>query len=241
MSRSKSSWSKTRLLKWVRLIHSYSAMAVLVSMLFFAVTGLTLNHRDWIPVADELSIQELALPANLFAPKGNLSRPMIEVERTLDWLRESHGLSGRNVRIDLELDEQLLVFDIKNPGGYSLVEVDVASRSVVIEQQEYGAWSTLNDLHMGRNSGAVWSWFIDLSAIAMLLFSLTGLVVGFSSEKASRQNAWSGRLPVCCLCVLSTYWLFRYGFDEKVFKSVCSYFYDVIFSGFDRGNLGDQL
>ena len=34
-----------------------------------------------------------------------------------------------------------------------------------------------NDLHKGRHSGAVWFWFIDLFAVATLLFALTGLAL----------------------------------------------------------------
>ena len=37
--------------------------------------------------------------------------------------------------------------------------------------------SYLNDLHKGRNTGTAWSWFIDLFAIASLVFAMTGLVL----------------------------------------------------------------
>ncbi len=33
--------------RWARLIHVYTSMIALLVVLFFAVTGLTLNHPEW--------------------------------------------------------------------------------------------------------------------------------------------------------------------------------------------------
>ena len=35
----------------------------------------------------------------------------------------------------------------------------------------------MNDLHKGRDSGRVWLWIIDLSAVLMTLVSLSGMVL----------------------------------------------------------------
>ena len=71
-------------------------------------------------------------------------------------------------------EEQLLTLDIKRPGGYSLVEIEPVLAEVRIETQPSGVLAVLNDLHMGRYSGEMWRWFIDLSSLVMLLFTLTG-------------------------------------------------------------------
>ncbi|MGL5977346.1 MAG: PepSY-associated TM helix domain-containing protein, partial [Aeromonas sobria] len=49
--------------RWVRPLHTYSSMLMLVIMLFFTVTGLTLNNRQWLPAASPLVHQRLVLPA----------------------------------------------------------------------------------------------------------------------------------------------------------------------------------
>ena len=36
------------ILAWTRTIHIYLTMAALALMLFFAVTGFTVNHEDWL-------------------------------------------------------------------------------------------------------------------------------------------------------------------------------------------------
>lgn len=48
-----------------------------------------------------------------------------------------------------------------------------------LTQSRHGAVALLNDLHKGRGRGAVWSWFIDASAIVMKLVSVTGLLLLF--------------------------------------------------------------
>src|SRR3546814_1996679 len=48
----------------------------------------------------------------------------------------------------------------------------------------------LNDLHKGRHTGAAWSWFLDLFAVACLVFSLTGLVLlqMHAGQRADRKS-----------------------------------------------------
>ena len=35
----------------------------------------------------------------------------------------------------------------------------------------------MNDLHKGRDSGKGWSWIIDISAVFLILVSLSGLIL----------------------------------------------------------------
>ncbi len=48
---------------------------------------------------------------------------------------------------------------------------------MLYERTDRGWIAYLNDLHKGRNTGTAWSWFIDLFAVASLVFCLTGLVL----------------------------------------------------------------
>jgi len=164
-------FKKTRL---IRSLHSYTSMLMLLIMLFFTVTGLTLNHREWLPKPAPRQLQEFPLPAELANPQHWQADALAQGDQIRRWLRRTHAVHGSEVRYDWDAEEQFLVIDIKRPGGYSLVEVDVAAQMMVLEKQHFGILSTLNDLHMGRYSGELWRGFIDFSAIAMLLFTLTG-------------------------------------------------------------------
>jgi hypothetical protein len=60
---------------------------------------------------------------------------------------------------------------------------------VEYESTDRGWISYLNDLHKGRNAGAVWSWFIDIFALACLIFSITGLFL-LKMHAGQRGATW---------------------------------------------------
>ncbi len=48
-----------------------------------------------------------------------------------------------------------------------------------LSQVEQGWVAIINDLHKGRDTGPVWSWVIDISAVVLTLISITGLALIF--------------------------------------------------------------
>lgn len=181
--RKKAKKSANKQFRWARTLHVYISMLVLLVMLFFTLTGLTLNHREWLPEPPALVTQELALPEALQTPEAWAQAPLDQADKVRRWLRDSHQLGGSQISYDWQADEALLLIDIKRPGGYSLIEVEPFEGVVLIEAQAYGLMALLNDLHMGRYSGAVWRGFIDASALLMLLFTLTGLWLVLPQKK----------------------------------------------------------
>lgn len=173
--------------KIARLVHIYTSMLMLMIMLFFTVTGLTLNHRDWLPDAPASVIQELELPHALQDQTAWQRDPLVQADKVRRWISTSQGVYGNQVSYDWQEDEQLLLIDIKRPGGYSLIEAQPADGVVLLEQQHYGMTAVLNDLHMGRYSGALWRAFIDLSALLMLLFTLTGFWLVLPQKKRRQR------------------------------------------------------
>lgn len=73
--------------------------------------------------------------------------------------------------------------DFKGPGYNASVFVDVTSEMVEVETTNYGVIALLNDLHKGRNSGEVWKWFIDITALLMIFFVLTGVCLLLPKKK----------------------------------------------------------
>lgn len=173
--------------KIARLVHIYTSMLMLMIMLFFTVTGLTLNHRNWLPDAPASVIQELELPQALQDQAAWQRDPLIQADKVRRWINESQGVYGNRVSYDWQEDEQLLLIDVKRPGGYSLIEVQPADGVALLEQQHYGVTAVLNDLHMGRYSGDLWRAFIDLSALLMLLFTLTGFWLVLPQKKRRQR------------------------------------------------------
>ena len=65
------------------------------------------------------------------------------------------------------------------------------------ETTDRGMVSWLNDLHKGRNTGTVWSWFIDMFAGACMVFAITGFLI-MKLHAANRPSTW----PVIGLGIL---------------------------------------
>jgi len=157
-------------------------MLMLVVMLFFTVTGITLNHQDWFSDDQASELYETDLPEPLLrqlavngAQSGEeQSDAWIIAAPLIQWLRQEHGIRGQAINLDWDPEERFLVIDTKRPGGYSLAEFDLATGRLTLERKNAGAIAILNDLHKGRHSGAIWQAFIDFSALVMLLFTLTG-------------------------------------------------------------------
>ncbi len=83
------------------------------------------------------------------------------------------------------------------PGADSWIAVDAELGTVTYENVDRGWISYFNDLHKGRNTGNAWRWFIDIFAVACIIFSVTGLQLLMRHSK-TRASTW----PITMLGVL---------------------------------------
>lgn len=184
---------------WSRRLHVYISMALLLVVLFFAITGITLN-RPHIFVKSQPDVTELTLniPAELFHSDKGHYRP--QEDKLVSYLTAEGNISGQpsglNVYTDVEdgeLIEGEISLDYKGPGFNVAVYIDMTSQEAVIEKTHYGLVAVLNDLHKGRNSGEVWRWFIDITAALMVLFVLTGVCLLLPKKKTLTTSLqWMG-------------------------------------------------
>jgi hypothetical protein len=70
-----------------------------------------------------------------------------------------------------------------------------------LTELKLGAIAIFNDLHKGRDSGHAWRWVIDLSAVFLVLVSLSGLVMLFFLKK-KRVNGILIALLGAIICYL---------------------------------------
>lgn len=68
-------------------------------------------------------------------------------------------------------------------------KIDRETGAVEYESTSRGAVSYLNDLHKGRNAGPAWGWFLDLFAVACLVFCITGLFL-LHLHARQRRMTW---------------------------------------------------
>jgi hypothetical protein len=134
------------------------------------------------------SEQVLSLPADLFQSEQG---PFVPNETAIiDYLTKHAQLSGKPSALqvfteieDGELIEGEISMDYKGPGYNVAVFIDMLAKEAVVEKSHYGLVAVLNDLHKGRNSGEVWKWFIDITALLMVLFVLTGVCLLVPKKK----------------------------------------------------------
>ncbi len=161
--------------KWTRWLHTYISMISFATLLFFAATGLTLNHPTWLGgdttvVRDE----EGTLPTSQLT--DDLDKLAIAEQ-----LRATHHLKGRVTEFEVSDFDCMVTF--KTAGYVADVFIDRESGTYTMTETASGVVAVLNDLHKGRDSGPGWSWVIDVSAILMILVSVTGLVLLFFLKK----------------------------------------------------------
>lgn len=170
----------------LRTLHVYSSVVVLALVLFFAVTGITLNHRDWFTDRGSAVEEFLPVPDTILQATDWQARPLDGADALRRWLTDQHGLTGGTVIYDWDTDEQMLLIDIKRPGGYSSVEFSPFSAEVTVFHQRNGLVAVMNDLHMGRYSGIWWRLLLDITALIMLVFIVTGLWLVVPQKKRRR-------------------------------------------------------
>lgn len=162
---------------WLRTLHQWhwiSAATCLVGMLLFSVTGITLNHAAQLEAQPQVTHVTDTLPAPLLKTlsarsEGNAPLPM----RLTDWLRDKHGLLAAGRAAEWSEDEVYL--SMPGPGRDAWLSIQKADGALEFERTTRGTLAWLNDLHKGRNTGTAWAWFIDVFALACIVFTLTGL------------------------------------------------------------------
>lgn len=157
-------------------------------MLFFAVTGITLNHAASIPAAPSVVERQGDLPRRMVDMLASPATPDAPLpEPVAQAVRDAVGLDA--ARRPAEWSDEEIYIALPRPGGDAWVSIDRATGRLTAEITDRGWISYLNDLHKGRNSGIVWFWFIDLFAVACIVFTLTGLLL-LQIHSKRRRSTW---------------------------------------------------
>ena len=189
--------------RWLRLFtvwHWVSAALCLLGMALFSVTGITLNHAGQIESAPKVSTRRASVPAALLqaaraADPQDAKTPAPLPADVQAWIRRELGVSVQGRKAEWDAGEAYV--SLPRPGGDAWLRIDLETGDLEYEQTDRGWIAWLNDLHKGRHTGAAWRWFIDLFAIAALVFSATGLLI-MKMHAASRPMTW----PITALGVL---------------------------------------
>ena len=177
---------------WLKQLHRWhwiSSALCLIGMLLFAATGITLNHAASIEAKPRTEHRQAQLPAPLLrALSGEDERKGAALPAAVaDWIGSTVEIDVAGRPADWSADE--IYLSMPRPGGDAWLSIDRATGKLEVERTTRGWISYLNDLHKGRNAGPVWGWFIDLFALACVVFSVTGLLL-LKMHAAQRGATW---------------------------------------------------
>lgn len=172
------------LASWSRWIHIYLSMFALAVILFFSITGLTLNHPDWFFA--ESTVQSTGAVEVAWLNNGNPPPPdwdeydhshAVSKLEIAEQLRSAHRLRGSVSDFLAFEDECELTF--QGPGYAAIARISRETGDYSVDVTSNDLVTVFNDLHKGRHSGEAWSWVIDLSAVVGVLVSISGFVLIF--------------------------------------------------------------
>ncbi|ODU00978.1 MAG: peptidase [Planctomycetes bacterium SCN 63-9] len=202
---------------FMRWLHIYLSMLGLGTLLFFSLTGITLNHPDWFSSGPETTTESRGrmLPDWLQGEPPPESAPVDRAEgaasRTVDklkiveYLRGAHGVRG--ALADFQIDEQECVVSFKGAGYAADAFIERESGEYRITETQHSLVSMLNDLHKGRDTGRAWSWVIDVSAGMLSLSSLSGMILLLYIKRRRRLGILTGILGALVLTAIAYYFV----------------------------------
>ncbi len=170
--------------KWFRWLHIYLSMFSLAAILFFSVTGFTLNHSGWFfaehtdRIEGQLDASWLKL--NVPNPQGWDERDFghqIDKLSVAEYLRREHRLRG--YVSDFLAFENDCELTFQGPGYAATARINRADGKYELSVSCNDLISVMNDFHKGRHTGPVWSLVIDISAIVATMVSLSGFALVF--------------------------------------------------------------
>ncbi|XID74392.1 PepSY-associated TM helix domain-containing protein [Alkanindiges sp. WGS2144] len=165
-----------------RYVHGWLSAFAFLSLMFFAATGLFLNHPQWFSGKTDEHTSILPLPVDLGQKIRQQENPS---DIILQYLRGQYVLTGHYQ--SSEMVDGDVMMRLESPAGSTDIWVNLDDQQIEITKKTASTVAMLNDLHRGKNSGTLWSWLIDISAILILVLSLAGFVL-FLSMKTRLKN-----------------------------------------------------
>jgi len=182
-----------------RWLHIYLSMVSFVIVLFFAVTGITLNHAEWFDGKQVEKKIDGNVPAEWVTPHDTTKIKKLEI---VELLRKNYNIKGYVNDFRIEDDQCSVAF--KGPGYSADVMIDRKDGKFKLIEVKLGIVAVMNDLHKGRDSGGKWSWLIDVSAVFLTVVSLSGLTMMFFLKK-KRVNGLLIAIIGGLICLLVYY------------------------------------
>jgi hypothetical protein len=166
-------------------LHTYLSMVSFSILFFFAATGITLNHQDKMNGEPKITRFSGHLdPALVAVSVGK----QVDQSRVVAQLLAAQKIKGH--LSDFRVDDDVVTVSFKGPGYTADAFIDRKTAAYDMTETRMGLVAIINDLHKGRDTGTAWAQLIDLSAVLMMLVSITGLTLIFFLHKRLTLGLW---------------------------------------------------
>ena len=169
-------FSKGDFYRLMREWHGYLSAFAFLALIFFAGTGILLNHPGLLqgeppaPVDVEftLSASEVAELSSASDP-GEALEQMAEKMTPLVGAITSVDVAGRDIYVNLQ-----------GVRGTATLSANLDSGAASIHVERDPAVTVMNELHRGERASATWRLFLDIIAGVLIVMSVLGYVIFLS-------------------------------------------------------------
>jgi len=196
------------LLKWLRKTHGWIGLWGAALGLVFGVTGILLNHRAILKIPAAQS-QESTVQIELPNPVPQ------DLDAMTIWLQKELGFDRPPARARSEPAKPVAWGDktLKQPAHWSFVfatpqnnvAVDywVGNNFATAKRNQNNFFGTLNNLHKGAGVGVGWVLLADTLAGAIILLSLTGVLLWTLTNRRRMLGAGVGFTSLILMIALA--------------------------------------
>jgi hypothetical protein len=175
---------KLRFYRQCRLWHGYLSAFAFAALLFFAVTGIVLNHPNWLAATEPRGAPvKLTLTSSQLQELRSAQAP---AEMLTDMIAARTTLYGVFKGSDTEMDQ--IFVRLRGARGSSDIRANLRDGTVVVMSERATTTGLLNALHRGEQAGTAWRAFIDIAAGILIAVSLVGYTI-FVSMSARLKTA----------------------------------------------------
>jgi len=184
-----------------RWLHIYVSMFSFVVVLFFSVTGVTLNHAEYFQSSVKTTEEKGSIDSTWVNTSDTLKIQKLQI---VEFFRSKYGVKGAVA--DFRIEESEISVSFKGPGYEADVFIERETGAYELTQTNAGVIGFFNDLHKGRDTGRTWFWVIDVAAILMVVISLTGLILLLYIKKKRWPGILIGIVGLAVLYFLYHFW-----------------------------------
>lgn len=166
--------------KWSRLIHAYTSMIALLLVLFFGLTGITVNHPEWTFGDGPTTTSKSGTMTFEVASNGNT-----DYLKVSEFLRDRYNISADVSDYSTTGTQGSIAY--RGPGYAADATFDTETGDYRLGIEQQGFVGVMNDLHKGRDASSSWKWAIDVSAAFLVVISLSGLLLQLFLKRRRRS------------------------------------------------------